>query len=132
MHHPTDRITLTKAFVTPVAEHWLEREIAQWVYGGSVLVCAGVCGQERTPLATVNGNLTAPRYVDDILRPTVLPFIQQQSRGVIYQHGNARSHLAWIVHNLNEGNDVVLPWPECSPNIHADIPTGMATCYYPT
>ena len=24
MHHPTDRIT-------PVVEHWLEREIAQWV-----------------------------------------------------------------------------------------------------
>ena len=25
MHHPT-------AFVTPVVEHWLEREIAQWVH----------------------------------------------------------------------------------------------------
>ena len=32
MHHPTDRITHTTAFVTPVVEHWLEREIAQWVY----------------------------------------------------------------------------------------------------
>ena len=28
MHHPTDRITHTTACVTPVAEHWLEREIA--------------------------------------------------------------------------------------------------------
>ena len=26
-----DRITHTTAFVTPVVEHWLEREIAQWV-----------------------------------------------------------------------------------------------------
>ena len=26
----TDRITHTTAFVTPVVEHWLEREIAQW------------------------------------------------------------------------------------------------------
>ena len=25
MHHPTDRITHTMAFVTPVVEHWLER-----------------------------------------------------------------------------------------------------------
>ena len=25
MHHPTDRITHTTAFVTPVVEHWLER-----------------------------------------------------------------------------------------------------------
>ena len=32
MHHPTDRITHTIAFVTPVVEHWLEREIAQWVH----------------------------------------------------------------------------------------------------
>ena len=28
MLHPTDRITHTTAFVTPVVEHWLEREIA--------------------------------------------------------------------------------------------------------
>ena len=32
MHHPTDRIAHTTAFVTPVEEHWLEREIAQWVH----------------------------------------------------------------------------------------------------
>ena len=32
MHHPTDRITHTTAFVTPVMEHWLEREITQWVH----------------------------------------------------------------------------------------------------
>ena len=32
MHHPTDRITHTTAFVAPVVEHWLEREIAQWVH----------------------------------------------------------------------------------------------------
>ena len=25
MHHPTDRITHTMVFVTPVVEHWLER-----------------------------------------------------------------------------------------------------------
>ena len=32
MHHPTDRIEHTTAFVTPVVEHWLERKIAQWVH----------------------------------------------------------------------------------------------------
>ena len=36
MHHLTDRITYSTAFITPVAEHWREREIAQWVrYEGS-------------------------------------------------------------------------------------------------
>ena len=29
---PTDRIAHTTAFVTPVVEHWLEREIAHWVH----------------------------------------------------------------------------------------------------
>ena len=29
MHHPTDRITHTMAFVTPVVEHWLERPIVR-------------------------------------------------------------------------------------------------------
>ena len=32
MHHPTDRIAHTTAFVTPVMDHWLEREIAQCVH----------------------------------------------------------------------------------------------------
>ena len=32
MHHPIDRIAHTTAFVTPVMDHWLEREIAQWVH----------------------------------------------------------------------------------------------------
>ena len=30
MHHATDRITHTTAFVKPVMEHWLEQEISQW------------------------------------------------------------------------------------------------------
>ena len=52
MHHPTDRITHTTAFVTPVVEHWLEREIAQWVhpmkdckeevYGSSKYLCVSL------------------------------------------------------------------------------------------
>ena len=32
MHHPTDRITHTTAFVTPVLEHCQEREIAEWIH----------------------------------------------------------------------------------------------------
>ena len=32
MHHPTERIAHTTAFVTPIVEHWLERENAQWVH----------------------------------------------------------------------------------------------------
>ena len=31
MHHPTDRIAHTTAFVTPVVVHWLEREHETWL-----------------------------------------------------------------------------------------------------
>ena len=34
MHHPTDRITHTTDFVTPVVGLWLEREIVQWIQDG--------------------------------------------------------------------------------------------------
>ena len=32
MHHPTDRIIHTTDVAIPVVEHWLEREIAQWIH----------------------------------------------------------------------------------------------------
>ena len=32
MHHPTDRMIHTTAFVLPDMEHWLERGIAQWAH----------------------------------------------------------------------------------------------------
>ena len=42
MHHPTDRIAHTTAFVTPVVEHWLEREIAQYRKNDVVLYHAHI------------------------------------------------------------------------------------------
>ena len=37
MHHPTDRIVHTTAFITPVVEHWLKHEIARWIHNeGSI------------------------------------------------------------------------------------------------
>ena len=39
MHHPADMLAHTMAFVISVLEHWLEREIAQWVpHEGSVRI----------------------------------------------------------------------------------------------
>ena len=32
VHQPKDRIAHTNAFVTPVVEHWMEQEIAQWIH----------------------------------------------------------------------------------------------------
>ena len=46
MHHPTDRIAHTTAFVTPVVEHWLEQEIAQWVHHEGALMVAVMMWKE--------------------------------------------------------------------------------------
>ena len=35
MTHSSDRIAHTTALFTPVVEHWLEQEIAQWVHQSS-------------------------------------------------------------------------------------------------
>ena len=84
------------------AEHDNERRVGAFQEvvlfgGGGVVVWGEICGQERTPLVIVNGSLTAQHYIDDILRPTVIPLPQQQPRGVIYWHYNAKPHTARIV-----------------------------------
>ena len=49
MHHPTDRIIHTTAFVTPVVEHWLEREIAEWVHHEGSSFCT-MCVSDSSDL----------------------------------------------------------------------------------
>ena len=48
MHHPTDRITHTKAFVTPIVEHWPEQEIAQLVHHYLIRDGELDCGDDGT------------------------------------------------------------------------------------
>ena len=78
MHHPTDRITHTTAFVTPVVENWLEREIADVTKTmvcicGMVLIkdpslamgrCSPCSGDRRFPFSL---NKTFPSFVYFIL-----------------------------------------------------------------
>ena len=42
MHHPTDRIAHTTAFVTPVVEHW-RKECIKFVYGVSDKIRGARC-----------------------------------------------------------------------------------------
>ena len=36
MHHPTDRIAHTTAFVSPVVEHWLDEEGRKWLFNDAL------------------------------------------------------------------------------------------------
>ncbi|XP_071085121.1 uncharacterized protein [Haliotis cracherodii] len=45
--------------------------------GGSVMVWGGICGNTKTDLIIIVGNLTARRYIDEVLQPHALPFFQE-------------------------------------------------------
>ena len=47
----------------------------RWGGGANVMVWAAISMEHRTPLVVVDGNLTAHRYVDEILRPHLLPLL---------------------------------------------------------
>ncbi len=66
--------------------------------GGGVMVWAGVCFGQRTQVHFIDGILNAQRYRDEILRPTVVPFIHDHH--LMLQHDNvARIMLQGSVHN---------------------------------
>ena len=86
--------------------------------GGGVMVWGAICNDQKTRLVTIQGNLTAQRYRDEVLRPVVLPFVQQH-QGTLFQHDNARPHTARLTTDfLNRQNVDVLPWPSRSPDLN--------------
>ena len=46
--------------------------------GGSVMVWGGIMGRRKTNLIVVQGNLNAQAYVNQILQPEAVPFLQRQ------------------------------------------------------
>ena len=92
-------MTHTTAFVTPVVEHWLEGEIAQWVYHHE--------GSIRRPIAPRANSLTtelrlAPsqRYPDRhrmVSRLKISPFATFRSVPVV-EHWHEREIAKWVHH----------------------------------
>ena len=86
--------------------------------GGSVMVWAGVTADRRTDLVVVPGILTGQRYIDEILRPHVVPFLRQMGNNGIFQDDKARPHRARIVDGFLQANNVRrLEWPAMSPDL---------------
>lgn len=84
---------------------------------GSVMVWGGITWNGRTDLVRINGNLTSQRYVDEVLIPTVIPFIRRNQNTVL-QQDNARPHSARnTVIALQDRGIEVLPWPARSPDL---------------
>ncbi|GFS96341.1 transposable element Tcb2 transposase [Trichonephila clavipes] len=73
----------------------------------------GKAYDSRSTLFVMRGTLTGQRYVDDILRPHVGPFLNGLS-GAIFQQDNARPHTARVALDFLR-HFQTLPWPAHSP-----------------
>ncbi|GFW97733.1 transposable element Tcb2 transposase [Trichonephila clavipes] len=69
----------------------------------------------RSTLIVMRGTLTGQRYVDDILRLHVGPFLNGLP-GAIFQQDNARPHTTRVAQDFLR-HFQTLPWPACCPNL---------------
>jgi hypothetical protein len=64
--------------------------------GYDCLIWGGKSHVARTDLKIIDGNLNAPSYRDEILAPIVLPFLRSHRFSHVFQHDNARCHVARV------------------------------------
>ncbi|UYV74550.1 GIGYF1 [Cordylochernes scorpioides] len=80
-----------------------------------IMVWGAIAYDSRSPLLRIQGTMTAQRYVDVVLRPVTLPYLQGVPNA-LYQQDNARPHTARISQQALQ--DVqMLPWPLFSPDL---------------
>ncbi|UYV66228.1 Transposase [Cordylochernes scorpioides] len=80
-----------------------------------IMVWGAIAHDSRSPLLRIQGTMTAQRYVDDVLRPVTLPYLQGVPNA-LYQQDNARPHTARISQQALQ--DVqMLPWPPYYPDL---------------
>ncbi|GFU20713.1 DDE_3 domain-containing protein [Trichonephila clavipes] len=77
------------------------------------MVWWAIAYDSRSTLIVMRGTLTGQRYVDDILRPHVGPFLNGLP-GAILQQDNARPHTARVTQDFLR-HFQNLPWPARSP-----------------
>jgi transposase len=89
--------------------------------GPSVMVWGAITRDFRSPLVVINGNITAQRYIHNVLQPTLLPFLAQHGgpNRFIFQQDNATPHTARVTQQFLQQNGVrVMAWPAMSPDMN--------------
>ena len=88
--------------------------------GGSIMVWGGISDQGKTDLIVVEGNMTGQRYIDQILRPVIVPYARNHGPHFQLMDDNARPHRANIVTNFLAAEHInrFLPWPAISPDMN--------------
>ena len=86
--------------------------------GGSVMVWGGISFRHRTPLIIIDGTLTSHRYINEVLRLTVVPLLAAHRDVTLFQQVNARPHSTRATMAfLHQQNIATLPWPAFSPDL---------------
>ena len=86
--------------------------------GGSVMVWGGITYDRMTDLIVIRGNMTGQRYVNEILRPVVVPMANRIGQNFVFQDDNARPHRARVATDfLTQQGIGSLPWPAKSPDM---------------
>ncbi|UYV68195.1 hypothetical protein LAZ67_5003346 [Cordylochernes scorpioides] len=80
-----------------------------------IMVWGAIAYDSRSPLLRIQGTMTAQQYVDDVLRPVTLPYLQGVPNA-LYQQDNARPHTARISQQALQDVQMV-PWPPYSPDL---------------
>ncbi|GFW04957.1 transposable element Tcb2 transposase [Trichonephila clavipes] len=99
-----------------------------------VMVWMAIAYDSRFILIVMRRTITGQRYVDDILRPHVGPFLNGLP-GAIFQQDNARPHTAKVAQDFLR-HFQTLPWPSRSPDLSSVEPVWdqlkqqMPSCHY--
>jgi hypothetical protein len=68
--------------------------------------------RRQTQLVYIPGNLSAARYIDEVLTPHMLPAINLRRK--VFQHDNARATVDFLANQIV----TVLSWPSKSPDLN--------------
>ena len=86
--------------------------------GGNVMVWGGIMGRRKISIIVVQGNLNAQGYINQILQPEAVLFLQRHGPTIL-MHDNARPHVARICRQFLKRNNInVLPWPAVSTDMN--------------
>lgn len=88
--------------------------------GRSLMVWGGISMGGRTDLHVMRGQtMNAQRYLDDVLRPIVLPYAGAIGPDFVLMDDNARPHRARVVNQFLEEQGIErMEWPAYSPDLN--------------
>ena len=87
--------------------------------GGFLMFWGGIMWGQHTPLVVMECTEMALQYMNDILRPIVLPYQQNIGEVFVFMDENSHPHRAHVFNGFLQDNDIArLEWPACSTDLN--------------